>query len=66
LQLIYHLWPDLVVNAHLDRSLTTIKAGAASRTFTCSGIGVVWGVMDSGIDETIRTSPATARYPPTR
>jgi subtilisin family serine protease len=51
LELIYHVWPDLVVEAHLDRSLTTIKADAASRTYSCSGAGVVWGVLDSGIDE---------------
>ena len=45
------MWPDLVVDAHLDRSLTTIKADAAERTYGCSGTGVVWGVLDSGIDE---------------
>jgi subtilisin family serine protease len=49
--LIYHVWPDFVVRAHLDRSLTTIKADAAGRTFSCSGADVVWGVIDSGIDE---------------
>jgi hypothetical protein len=48
--LIYHVWPDFVVHAHLDRSLTTIKADAAARTFSCSGAEVVWGVIDSGID----------------
>jgi subtilisin family serine protease len=51
-QLIYHVWPDLVVEAHLDRSLTTIKADAALRTYNCSGTGVVWGVLDSGINAT--------------
>jgi len=50
-ELIYHIWPDLVVEAHLDRSLTTIKADAAERTYGCSGSGVVWGVLDSGISE---------------
>ena len=50
-ELIYHVWPDLVVDAHLDRSLTTIKADAAERTYGCSGTGVVWGVLDSGISE---------------
>jgi len=50
LELIYHVWPDLVVAAHLDRSLTTIKADAAARTYGCAGAGIVWGVMDSGID----------------
>ncbi len=50
LELIYHIWPDLIVEAHLDRSLTTIKADAAARTFGCGGAGVVWAVLDSGID----------------
>lgn len=50
LALIYHVWPDYVINAHLDRSLTTIKADAAARTFKCGGSGIVWAVLDSGID----------------
>jgi subtilisin family serine protease len=50
LELIYHIWPDLVVHAHTDVSLTTIKADAALRTYNCGGAGVVWGVLDSGID----------------
>jgi subtilisin family serine protease len=49
-QLIYHVWPDLIVEAHLDRSLTTIKADAAERTYGCGGSDVVWAVLDSGID----------------
>ena len=52
LGLIYHVWPDLILRAHLDRSVSTIKADAASRTFGCAGAGVVWGVLDSGIDAT--------------
>jgi subtilisin family serine protease len=51
LDLSYRVWPDLVVEAHLDRSLTTIQADAASRTFNCGGTGVVWGVLDSGVDQ---------------
>jgi subtilisin family serine protease len=52
LGLIYRVWPDLVVRAHLDRSVTTIKADAARRTFGSAGAGVVWAVLDSGIDAT--------------
>ncbi|MFG1932664.1 S8 family peptidase [Mycobacterium sp. NPDC048908] len=48
--LIFRMWPDLVVEAHLDRSLTTVQADAASRTFNCGGTGVVWAVLDSGVD----------------
>lgn len=51
LEVIYHVWLDLVVDAHLDRSLTTIKADAAARTYDCSGEGVVWAVFDTGIDQ---------------
>jgi subtilisin family serine protease len=50
LALIYRIWPDLVVKAHLDRSLTTIQADAAARTYGCGGKGVVWAVIDSGIE----------------
>ena len=39
-QLIYHVWPDLVVDAHFDRSLTTIKADAAARA-SSSYLGMV-------------------------
>ena len=48
---ISHVWPDLVMEAHLDRSRTTIKADAAGRTYGCGGAGVVWAVLDSGIDD---------------
>ncbi len=58
-QLIYHVWPDLVVEAHLDRSLTTIKADAAERTYGCGGSGVVWAVLDSGINQ---NHPHFAQY----
>jgi subtilisin family serine protease len=51
LGLIYHVWPDLILRAHLDRSTSTIKADAAMRTFGGAGAGVVWGVLDSGIDK---------------
>ena len=67
--LIYHVWPDLILRAHLDRSVSTIKADAAARTFGCGGAGVVWGVLDSGIDAThphfaahdTLTSPAVSK-----
>jgi subtilisin family serine protease len=52
LGLIYRVWPDLVLSAHLDRSVSTIKADAAIRTFGGGGAGIVWAVLDSGIDVT--------------
>lgn len=52
LGLIYRVWPDLVLRAHLDRSVSTINADAARRTFGSAGKDVVWAVLDSGIDAT--------------
>ena len=49
LGVIYRVWPDLVLRAHLDRSVSTIKADAAIRTFGSAGAGIVWAVLDSGI-----------------
>jgi subtilisin family serine protease len=49
---IYRIWPDYIVRAHIDRSVTTIKADAAARTYGASGEGIVWAVIDSGIDYT--------------
>ena len=39
------------MQAHIDRSVTTIKADAATRSYATSGQGVVWAVIDSGIDK---------------
>ena len=65
---IYRIWPDYRVQAHIDRSVTTIKADAATRTYGTAGVGIVWAVIDSGIDKdhphfaggTV-TDPAVAR-----
>jgi subtilisin family serine protease len=48
---IYRIWPDYLVRAHIDRSVTTIKADAATRSYATSGQGIVWAVIDSGIDK---------------
>ncbi|TFV48900.1 S8 family peptidase [Blastococcus sp. TF02A-35] len=34
----------------MDRSVATIKADAARRSFQADGAGIVWAVIDSGID----------------
>ncbi len=47
---IYRLWPDFQVSALVDRSAATVKADAARRTFDAAGDGIVWAVLDSGID----------------
>jgi subtilisin family serine protease len=65
---IYRIWPDFRVHAHIDRSLATIKGDAAARTYGTTGDGIVWAVIDSGINQdhphfaggTV-TDPAVAR-----
>ena len=47
---IYKLWPDFPVRSQVYRSLPTIKANAARRSYEAEGDGIVWAVIDSGID----------------
>jgi subtilisin family serine protease len=49
---IYKVWPDFPIRATLDKSIATVKADAAARTFAASGADIVWAVIDSGVDET--------------
>ena len=49
-RIIYKLWPDFLVEATITRSLMTVKADAALRSFEASGDAVTWAVIDSGID----------------
>lgn len=47
---IHHIWPDFPVQPHIDASGGTIKADAARNSFDADGRGIVWAVVDSGID----------------
>lgn len=47
---IYKIWPDFQVRALIDRSVATVKADAAVRAYEASGEGIVWAVLDSGVD----------------
>jgi serine protease AprX len=47
---VYRIWPSHSVRALLTHSIATIKGDAAAATFGASGRGIVWAVMDSGID----------------
>jgi len=47
---IYKIWPDHKLEAFLDRSVKLIKADACHRTFEARGEGIVWAVIDSGIE----------------
>jgi serine protease AprX len=46
---IYRIWPDFEIRALLNRSLATIKADAARISFSAQGEGILWAVLDSGI-----------------
>ncbi len=47
---IYRIWPDFPVQPLIDRSCSTVKADAARRSYSAEGRGIVWAVIDSGID----------------
>ena len=47
---IYHVWPDFPVRRLTTKSLSTVKADAARASFAALGEGIVWAVLDSGID----------------
>jgi subtilisin family serine protease len=49
-RVIYKLWPDFPVGARITRSIATIKADAALRSFDATGDAVTWAVIDSGVD----------------
>jgi serine protease AprX len=46
---IYRIWEDTEIDITLNKSLTTVKADAAQRAFQAYGKGIVWAVLDSGI-----------------
>jgi serine protease AprX len=47
---IYHIWPDFPVRRLTNLSISTVKADAARASFAALGEGIVWAVLDSGID----------------
>jgi subtilisin family serine protease len=49
---IFRVWPDYTLYPQIDRSAPTIKADAAWRSYDARGRGIVWAVIDSGIDGT--------------
>jgi len=46
---IYRIWPDFRINALTDRSVMTVKADAAARSYEANGKNIVWAVIDSGV-----------------
>ena len=49
---IYHIWPDFEIKSLINRSISTVKADAAQTSFSALGEGIVWAVLDSGIEAT--------------
>jgi subtilisin family serine protease len=47
---IFRVWPDYILRPHLDRSVSTISADAARRVYAAAGDGIVWAVIDSGVE----------------
>jgi serine protease AprX len=49
---IYRVWPDFPIGPLIDRSVPTVKADAARRSYDATGSEIAWAVIDSGIDAT--------------
>ncbi|WP_406368441.1 S8 family peptidase [Streptomyces sp. NBC_00647] len=47
---IFRVWPDYILHPQIDRSAPTVKANAAWHSYDARGHGIVWAVIDSGID----------------
>ncbi len=49
---IHQIWEDSHVQPLITKSIATVKADAAHVAFSALGKGIVWAVLDSGIDVT--------------
>ena len=47
---IQRMWPNFEITGLTLRSVVATKCRAAQRTFDATGEGIVWAVLDSGID----------------
>lgn len=46
---IYRVWPDFPVKRMIDRSISTVKADAAQRSYAATGAEITWAVIDTGV-----------------
>jgi serine protease AprX len=46
---VYRIWEDTDIDVALTQSSATVKADAAQRAFHADGHGIVWAVLDSGV-----------------
>jgi subtilisin family serine protease len=49
---VFYIWPDFEIEQFITKSAATVKVDAARRSFQSLGKGIVWAVIDSGIDGT--------------
>ena len=49
---IHQIWEDNEVQSLITKSIATVKADAAQIAYGAAGSGIVWAVLDSGIDVT--------------
>ena len=47
---IFRIWEDSKVSALITESIATVKADAAHVAYSAVGRGIVWAVVDSGVD----------------
>ena len=47
LRCVYKVWPDFRVRPLMDRSVATVKADAAVKSYEATGEGICWAVIDS-------------------
>ena len=49
LRAIYRIWPDFEVRTRITRSISTVKANAAIKSFAARGTDITWAILDTGI-----------------
>jgi serine protease AprX len=50
-RVIRRIWPDEPLTAYINRSVRTVKGDACRIAFGAEGEGVVWAVVDSGVQK---------------
>jgi serine protease AprX len=50
-RVIRRIWPDAPLTAYINRSVRTVKGDACRIAFGAEGEGVVWAVVDSGVQK---------------
>jgi subtilisin family serine protease len=49
---VYQIWEDFRIQPLISATISTVKADAARAAFRAAGAGIVWAVVDSGIEVT--------------